>query len=109
MTRTYVEGWTEPIRDQLLDGATAPNMTGMEVELLLYVYNKSTGEWELKDYEGTSGFTTASEAKAYFHPAPTDLLASESPYRARYKVTDGNGDDSFFPQHGAMNWVVQKP
>jgi len=104
MSLSVVEGWTERIKYTLTaDGATV-NLTGMSVTLLLYDVTKT-----LFSYSGTSGVDTASSGIVYFDPAATDLLDANAPYYARWKVTDGAGKVSFFPNSFAEQWTVRKP
>lgn len=79
----------------------AEDLTGLTVELVL------------KDKSGTAVTTTgdvaivtAASGKVKYTPDSTDLLASGSPYTARFKVTYGDSSIRYFPQGAAMRWNV---
>ena len=104
MAQILVEGWTERITYQLGADGAAPNLTGMTCVLLLYDKNRA-----LKTYAGASGIETAATGIVYFDPTAADLVASQSPYSIRWKVTDGSGKVSYFPNADAAVWYVRKP
>lgn len=104
MALSIVEGWTDRISYQLYADGAAPNLTGMSAVLLLYTNSKGAFP-----YSGTSGILSASSGTVYFDPAISDLLANNSPYFVRWRVTDGSGKVSYFPNSEAEEWTVRKP
>jgi len=105
MALELTEGWTERISYQLGADGSAPNLTGMIVTLVLY----RNGDYTIFPFLGTSGILTAATGIVYFDPAETDLVAANSPYSGRWKVTDGAGKISYFPNGTPEQWIVRKP
>lgn len=99
-----VEGWTDPITQQLLNDGAAVNITGCTVALLLY--DRSGVAISLG---GSTSVVTATTGTVKFSPGASDLKAARSPIKARWKVTDGTGKISYFPNAGADTWTVRKP
>lgn len=96
-----VEGWTGPIDVQLQADGIPPNLTGATVDLILKGKDDNAVT--------TSGNVTiidAGAAKVRYLPDAADLVAAKSPYRARYKVTDGIGKIVFFPSDRPDAWKV---
>jgi hypothetical protein len=104
MAENLVEGWTERIRQTLLGDNAAVNLTGLTVSLQLYDRND-----RLTTPSGAAGIDTAAAGIAYFDPAGGDLLARLSPYRIRWKVVDGSGKITYFPNDSPDLWIVRKP
>lgn len=99
-----VEGWTERVKYTLTADGVAVNLTGMTVTLLLYDKDKIPFA-----YGGSSGIVTAASGIVYFDPLASDLLDANAPYYARWKVVDGAGKVSFFPNSFAERWTVRQP
>ena len=99
-----VEGWTDPITQQLLNDGAAVNLTGCTVELLLYDANGRA-----ITHSGAASVFEAATGKVKFQPGASDLLASKSPLRVRWKVTDDADEISYFPNASADVWIVRKP
>lgn len=112
MALELVEGWTERILDKLwkIDSTTgiasAENLTGMTVQILIYPRGSTTA----KTLSGSQyGIVTAASGEVYYDPNAGDLVASESPYKVRWKVTDSGSDIAYFPNGDAEQWIVRKP
>lgn len=99
-----VEGWTERIRYALTADGAVQVLTGMTVALKLY-----TRAGAAVPLGGSAGVLDAAEGQVYYDPAGGELLATYSPYAARWEVTDGSGKKAFFPNGDAETWIVQKP
>lgn len=101
-----VEGWTDPLEFQLaaIDPVTGAdinlNLIGKDYDLILIGNDKVP-----IDVAGKLQTADALTAKVKIFPAPEDLKASLSPYRARWKVTDA-GKVYFCPHGPADYWVV---
>ena len=105
MSQELVEGWTDPITDQLLlDGVATESLAGHTVECLLW---DRTGA--AKSSMGTSSILTAATRIVKFVPGAGKLLASESPYSQRWKITRPTGELYFHPNASATKWHVKKP
>lgn len=98
-----VAGTTTALEFQLLEGGSAINLTGITVELLL------------TDKDGTSVTTTgdvsvtgASTGTVTYTPDSADLDATKSPYKARWKLTDGSGNISYVPTGLRDEWSIVK-
>lgn len=102
MPENLVEGWTEPIDQTLLADGVAIDGTGWTVELQL-----TDGNDKPVEYSGTSNWLVAADGTARFQPAAGDLLASRSPYRARWKV-NALGKIAYFPNAEGDKWTVRK-
>jgi uncharacterized phiE125 gp8 family phage protein len=96
-----VEGWTGPIQETLTKNAVAQDLTGMTVALLLH-----RADGSLVSTTGNVTVPTPAAGLVQYSPDPTDLLASETPHVARWKVTDGAGKVSFFPSEEGEVWFV---
>lgn len=105
--RHLVEGETKPVDMTCYDGEgasrTAADLTGLTIALLLR--DRVGG---LVPTAGNVAALVAADGTIRYSPALGDLKADNSPYAARIKVTDGNGDDAFYPNGEADKWVVRK-
>ena len=103
--KDYVQGWTGPIERQLSDDiegtVTAVDGTGKTVALELH---DRVGAQV--NPSGTVAWDDQSGGTVIYYPADGDLRAASSPYRARWKVTDGSGDDVFYPDDRGEEWKV---
>jgi hypothetical protein len=101
-----VEGWTDPLEFQLvaIDPVSSAdivlNLVGRDFTLILAGNDKT-----LVDVSGKLQAADALTGKVKFFPDQTDLKASLSPYRARWKITD-SGKDYFLPNGPADYWDV---
>lgn len=101
---TLCEGWTDAIDDQLLlDGEATESLSGSTVECMLWDRNGN-----LKSGMGTSSITDAATRKVRFVPGIGKLLASESPYSQRWKVTRSTGEIYYHPNGDAEVWRVNR-
>jgi hypothetical protein len=97
-----VEGWTGDLDFQLKSDNVAVNLTGTTVGLIL---QDSNGV--VITPGGTTSIVDPVLGKVRFSPAVGDLVASKSPYNARWKVTDGVGKVVFFPSGADDVWIVR--
>ena len=98
---TIVEGVTTALEFQLLEAGSAINLTGITVALLL------------TDKDGvdvtTSGDVSTSDAtngKVTYTPGASDLDSTKSPYKARWRLTDGSSAISYVPSGLRDVWTV---
>jgi uncharacterized phiE125 gp8 family phage protein len=97
-----VEGHTGVIDEVLKSNGEAVNLTGMTVELML-----QTALGALVDTAGNVTVPTPLAGVVRYAPDAADLLATQTPHVARWKVTDGNGHVVFFPSDAGEVWEVQ--
>jgi uncharacterized phiE125 gp8 family phage protein len=97
-----VEGHTGVIDETLKSNGEAVNLTGMTVELVL-----QTAVGALVDTADDVTVPTPAEGIVRYTPDAADLLATQTPHVARWKVTDGNGHVVFFPSDAGEVWEVQ--
>lgn len=106
VAQELVEGWTDPIIDQLLiSGLATESLVGHTIECLL---------WDklgvAKVGLGVSALFDGVTRKVSFTPAgPGSLVAIDSPYFQRWKITRPDGKVYFHPNGAAERWVVLKP
>jgi hypothetical protein len=101
MPEQLVEGWTEPIDQRLLAENAPFDGTGMTVGLQLLDKDGTP-----VDTEGKVTWLVVEEGVARYLPDAGDLLALQSPYTARWRVTAA-GRDAFFPNGYADQWIVR--
>ena len=101
MPLTITAGTTANLDFLLTANRSAVNLTGATVTLVL------------KDKNGTAVTTTgdisvisATGGTVRYAPDATDLVASASPHRARFKVTDSGGQIAYYPSDKADIWTV---
>jgi hypothetical protein len=98
-----VEGWTGPVKFQLLADGSPQDLTGATVELILI------GADDVAiDTAADVVVTEPLLGKLQYNPDPTDLTAAKSLYRGRFKVTDSLGKVVFFPSGQPDSWEVVK-
>jgi hypothetical protein len=106
-TRHFVEGETKPVLATLYDGdgASRTAIDGTGLTLGLAVYDRTGASVPLA---GKVSWSTAASGIAKYEPADTDLRAANSPYTARWSVTDTNSDVAYYPNHSAQpeKWLV---
>lgn len=101
MAERFVEGWTERIRYQLKSDGVVQPLTGMTVTMNAYDRTGTAVTWT-----GVAGIDDILEGIVYFDPAAADLVAADSPYQIRWKVTDGLGKVAFYPKDDPEEWPV---
>lgn len=101
MAIEVVEGWTGELDFVLAQDGTATNLTGATVELRLF----DKGGVEILE-AGSLVVLTPLEGVVRYSPAVGDLLRTNSPLRARVKVTN-TGKDTFYPSSAADVWTVR--
>jgi hypothetical protein len=102
-TTTITEGWTAKLPFTLTADGTALNGTGFTLSACVVTGNDDT---EVSTV-GKFNWTSAASGTVYYKPGASDLLASKSPYRIKFEVTDGAGDIVYFP-NGDANEIVVK-
>ncbi len=109
MTRHFVEGETKPLLVTLYDGEgqnrVAIDGTGLEIGLVVYDRNGAT-----VPLGGKVSWGTQASGIARYDPEITDLRTMNSPYTARWFVTDDNNDVAYYPNHSGQpeTWRVGK-
>ena len=101
MPLTITEGTTANLDFALTADGTAVNLTGATVTLVL------------ADKDGTAITTTgdvsvigATTGRVRYAPDSTDLVASVSPLRARFKVVDSSAQVAYYPSGKADTWTI---
>lgn len=106
-TRHFVEGETKPVLATLYDGdgadRTAIDGTALSIDLV--VLDRTGARVPIA---GKVSWGTQASGIAKFEPAANDLKAANGPYTARWKVTDSNSDDAYYPNHASQpeKWLV---
>lgn len=105
MTRELVEGWTERIKDQLINDAGPFDLSGYLVGLKLT--DRFGHEIE---FNGSVGVEDAANGLVYFDPEPLDLINAKSPYYVRWQVTVDDADRArgYFPVGKPDVWHVRR-
>lgn len=98
---TVVEATTGALNFQLFSGSSPIDLTGATVILLLQD-NTDT----IVVFTGTITVTSATLGKVAFNPASGDLVASASPYFARFKVVDAGAKTFFCPSSYRDQWDI---
>lgn len=99
------QGWTERIRYALtINDGTIIDLTNMTIALVGQDRSSSP-----LTFTGTVGSDDPTAGTVYLDPAATDLLASNSPYRVRWSVTDSNGKTAYFPRTDPLIWRIENP
>lgn len=96
-----VEGWTSRLTFQLSDDGVAIDGTGLTVSALDIVGNDGVAVTTTSDF----GWLTQGSGTVYYDPDAADFVASKSPYRIRYQLTDGGGAVAWYP-NGAADTIV---
>jgi len=102
MTQHLVEDWTVPLQFTLLINDAIVDLSAYSVPVLHLQKKDGT-------YVSTAGkvaWVDATIAKVQYSPADGDLLAADSPYTARFALTDSNAKVSFHPNEAADVWLV---
>ena len=101
MPLTITAGTTASLDFRLTADGSAVNLTGATVTLVL------------KNKSGTAVTTTgnitvisATGGTVRFAPDATDLVATDSPLHARFKVTDSSSKIAYYPSGKADIWTV---
>lgn len=97
-----VAGTTSPVRFQLLEAGNPINLSGCTVTLLL-----SDRSGTPIPSPGTVGVTDATNGKVQLSPSNgTIFVAGQSPYNARWKITDASGLVSYCPNGSRDTWNI---
>lgn len=103
----FVEGWTSPIEYQLYHrdpqtGVEATfNATGFGAAIVL---KNRLGV--AVDVSGDVTWAAEATSKIRYTPDAADLVAADGPYTVHFKVTDGGGAISYYPQDDPLRWIV---
>lgn len=98
-----VEGWTGNLDFALTADGVAIDGTGSTVTLVLRTRNGMS-----VPTTGKVAWLAQASGTVRYQPALADLKADQSPYEARFKVTDGSSKDVYFPNGQADAWTVRK-
>lgn len=97
-----VAGTTTDLRFQLLEAGSPINLLGCTVTLLLSDRSGTTIA-----SPGTVSITDEAEGKVQLTPTDANVfLASNSPYTARWKITDASGKISYVPTGPRDIWDI---
>ena len=102
MMLDLVAGWTGAIDAVLKADDVAVDLSGCAVALILQTVNGTT-----VTLTGSVTVPAPSTGSVRFSPGAADLVAANSPYAARWKVTDGAGKIVYFPNGRADVWIVR--
>lgn len=100
--KEIVEGWTSRLSFQVLDDGAAADRDGLTVTALDIVGNDGVAVDTSNDF----GWIDDSVGSVYYDPDAADFVASKSPYRVRYQLTDGSGKVAWWPDGAADTIVV---
>ncbi len=107
ITNRFTEGWTGPIEYQLLhedpESGERTSFDATDMGVAIVIHDKDGAAVTPK---GTVEWAVMAESKVRFSPGEEDLVAADSPYTVRFKVTDVSGRETFFPQGEAMIWRI---
>lgn len=97
-----VAGTTSPVRFQLLEAGTPIDLTNCTVTLLL-----SDRQGNIINAPGIVTIIDTTNGKVQLAPTNTNVfVAVNSPYSARWKITDGTGLISFCPNSSRDTWNI---
>jgi baseplate upper protein BppU len=97
---TVVEGTTVPLQFQLLQNGAPLNVAGTTITLLL------TGSDRVPIQNGPVTIIDGLNGKVQYAPNPSDLSSLKSPYLARFKIVDVNGNAQYVPSGYRDEWNV---
>lgn len=100
---TITEGWTMKLPFTLTADEVAIDGSGLTLSDCIVTGNDDT---EVSTV-GKFNWTSAAVGTVYYKPGASDLLASKSPYRIKFVVTDGAGDVVTFPNADANEIIVK--
>jgi hypothetical protein len=88
------EGRTTRLTFTLLSDGAAMDGSGITVSDLLITGRDGRPVATTGDF----GWVSAAAGTVYYDPDASDFVASKSPYRIRWKLTDGSGGVAFHPE-----------
>lgn len=103
MAESLVEGWTGPLDFTLTANGVAIDGTGASVALVLASRNGG-----IVPMAGKVAWLVQASGTVRVQPAAADLKADQSPYDARFKVTDSGGKVTFYPNGPPDVWTVRR-
>jgi len=107
MTETFVEGITVKIIEILNTAGSPQPLTGLIITLELRDKTGHLVEFSSEDVSPKVGVQgDPLDGAVFFKPASGDLTNALSPYLVRWRLTDGNGDDDFWPLSAPVKWVI---
>jgi hypothetical protein len=101
---SIVEGWTGRLEFTLYVDGVAFNGTGMTLTDVLVTGKDGTEVSTAGDFD----WLVAASGTVYLDPDASDFVASKSPYRVRFKITDGLGKVVYFPNAQTDVILVQR-
>lgn len=103
MAANLITGWTEDIDYILKADDVVVNLSGMTVAIQAKDQNGNA-----ISMSGSLVIQDAAAGKVRFSPAAGDISRVQSDtYYVRWKVTDGSGKISYFPNAGAEQWTIR--
>lgn len=99
-----VEGWTGRLEFTLKADGTAINGTGLTLSDCLVTGKDGTEVTTTGDF----GWLVQASGTVYLDADAADFAASKSPYKVRFKVTDGTGKVVYFPNAAADTITVHR-
>ena len=108
MLKPVVEGWTEPIVHRLLNDKVPVLIQGMDVALILIGHDGTAVDTTGKVANEDDG-TEPNRGRVAYRPDAGDLVAAKSMYSVRWRVTDGDGKNAFWPNDDFEKLKVSKP
>ena len=106
-----VEGWTSPLEFTLKQATSSStgydpiDLTGMTVAIVL---KDGRGRTVASSTSGVS-VTSSTGGVVQYAPQATDFSAARSPYRVRFKLTDGGGLIVYHPNTDEALITVNTP
>jgi hypothetical protein len=101
MSLEIVAGWTGPVDFALKSDGAPINLAGITVTMLL---NGNDGV--SVDTVGDVAVLDPVAGTVRYIPDASDLSSAKSPYRARFRLTDGTGAVVYVPSSGRDVWKV---
>lgn len=100
-----VDNWTGALDFQLLADGQPVIVSSSNGEVVSLVLRTRLGSPVTPG--GTVSLLASSTGGVRYTPSSSDFLAANSPYRARFKVTDGAGRIVYFPNGEPQTWLVR--
>lgn len=106
LTVDWTEGMTAPEEFVLKQGTSSTSLTAVDLTALTVELSLKNRLRNTVPTTGDVAIVTAASGIVKYTPDATDLDAEHSPYKAKFKVTYGDGSIRYFPQGEAMTWNV---
>lgn len=102
-TLELVAGWSGAVPLTLEADGAAVVLTGLTVVAVLYDRDGAA-----VNVTGNVAVTSAALGQIAWTPDAADLTAAASPYELRFKVTDADSKDLYFPNAQAVRVVARR-